>query len=93
MQKTQIHTHTFIKVELWLMRYKEGKELSARIFVGSIIKTSASHIILTKMGTWKAVKVKGILTHKIMPFQGTSDPQGIFKNPVGLSRLHQRWEA
>lgn len=45
------------------------------------------------MGIWKAVEVKGILTHKIMLFQGISVPQGILENPEGLPRLHQRWEA
>lgn len=46
-----------------------------------------------KMGIWKTVKVRGILTYKIMLFQGISDLQGILENPEGLARLYQRWEA
>lgn len=44
------NAHTFIKVGLWLIRYNEGKELSARICVRSIIKNSVLYIILTKWG-------------------------------------------
>ena len=45
------------------------------------------------MGILKAVKAKGILTYKIMLFQGIFDPQGNLENPGGLYRLNQRWEA